>query len=111
MTARILSDLGRLDDLESRIIIGAAVIDDMVGLIVLTVVGGAFAASPDGKFVLSIGSSFQVRATSVAIEDALTLQKRGDPKEQNAPLEATSFSQDRNPCLWQSGIIASKYGI
>ncbi|REJ72588.1 MAG: cation:proton antiporter [Planctomycetota bacterium] len=39
VTARILSDLGRLDDVESRIVLGAAVIDDMVGLIVLAVVG------------------------------------------------------------------------
>lgn len=42
VTARILSDLGRLNDVESRIVLGAAVIDDMVGLVVLTVVGAAF---------------------------------------------------------------------
>ena len=42
VTARILSDLGRLDDVESRIVLGAAVIDDMVGLTVLAVLGAAF---------------------------------------------------------------------
>lgn len=42
VTARILLDLGRLDDVESRIVIGAAVIDDMVGLILLAVVGAMF---------------------------------------------------------------------
>jgi Kef-type K+ transport system membrane component KefB len=38
ITARVLKDLGRLDLLEARIILGAAVIDDVLGLIVLAVV-------------------------------------------------------------------------
>ncbi len=40
ITARVLSDLGRLRDVESQIILGAAVIDDVVGLIILAVVQG-----------------------------------------------------------------------
>lgn len=38
ITARVLSDLGRLQEPESRIILGAAVIDDVIGLIILAVV-------------------------------------------------------------------------
>lgn len=38
ITARVLSDLGRLQDEESQIVLGAAVIDDIVGLIILGVV-------------------------------------------------------------------------
>lgn len=38
ITAKVLSDLGRLDDLESKIIIGAAVIDDVLGLVILSLV-------------------------------------------------------------------------
>ena len=38
ITARVLKDLGRLKDRESQIILGAAVIDDVLGLIVLAVV-------------------------------------------------------------------------
>ncbi len=38
ITARVLSDLGRLRDPEGQIILGAAVIDDILGLIILTVV-------------------------------------------------------------------------
>lgn len=38
ITARVLSDLGHLKDSESQIILGAAVIDDILGLIILTVV-------------------------------------------------------------------------
>jgi Kef-type K+ transport system membrane component KefB len=45
ITARVLSDLGRLQDPESQIVLGAAVIDDIIGLIILAVVsqvvGGA----------------------------------------------------------------------
>jgi Na+:H+ antiporter len=40
ITARVLSDLGRLREPESQIILGAAVIDDIIGLIILTVVTG-----------------------------------------------------------------------
>jgi Kef-type K+ transport system membrane component KefB len=38
ITARVLSDLGRLRDVEGQIILGAAVIDDILGLLILTVV-------------------------------------------------------------------------
>ena len=45
ITARVLSDLGRLQAPESQIVLGAAVIDDVIGLIILAVVsqvvGGA----------------------------------------------------------------------
>ena len=38
ITARVLADLGRLHDPESQVILGAAVIDDVLGLIILAVV-------------------------------------------------------------------------
>lgn len=40
ITARVLSDLNRMSSPEARIIIGAAVIDDVLGLVILTVVTG-----------------------------------------------------------------------
>ncbi len=40
ITARVLSDLGQMKTPESRIILGAAVIDDVLGLIILTIVEG-----------------------------------------------------------------------
>ena len=39
ITARVLSDLGRLHEPEGQIILGAAVIDDVLGLLILGVVG------------------------------------------------------------------------
>ncbi len=38
ITARVLSDLGRLHDPESQVVLGAAVIDDIIGLVILAVV-------------------------------------------------------------------------
>ena len=40
ITARVLKDIGRSQDRESQIILGAAVIDDVLGLVVLAVVSG-----------------------------------------------------------------------
>jgi Kef-type K+ transport system membrane component KefB len=48
ITARVFQDLGRLQTAEARIILGAAVIDDVMGLVVLAVVSGIIAAAGDG---------------------------------------------------------------
>ncbi|MBI3454959.1 MAG: cation:proton antiporter [Candidatus Rokubacteria bacterium] len=40
ITARVLADLGRLEDPNARIVLGAAVIDDILGLIILALVTG-----------------------------------------------------------------------
>lgn len=40
ITARVLSDLGRLQDPEGQVILGAAIIDDVIGLVILAVVSG-----------------------------------------------------------------------
>ena len=39
ITARVLSDLGHLQDDESQVVLGAAVVDDIIGLVLLTLVG------------------------------------------------------------------------
>jgi Kef-type K+ transport system membrane component KefB len=53
ITARVLSDLQRTDSKEGRIILGAAVIDDVMGLIVLAVVAGIIQA-------VNLGRPFEV---------------------------------------------------
>jgi len=45
ITARVLSDLGQMNTPEARIIIGAAVIDDVLGLVILSVVSGVAAGA------------------------------------------------------------------
>jgi Kef-type K+ transport system membrane component KefB len=39
ISARVLSDLGHLRDRESQIVLGAAVVDDIIGVILLTLIG------------------------------------------------------------------------
>jgi Kef-type K+ transport system membrane component KefB len=46
ITARVLADLNRLHEPESHIILGAAVIDDVIGLVILAVVTGLTAGQP-----------------------------------------------------------------
>ncbi|MEK6767607.1 MAG: cation:proton antiporter [Gemmatimonadota bacterium] len=48
ITARVLQDLGRSQSTEARIILGAAVIDDVLGLVILAVVTGVIAAADAG---------------------------------------------------------------
>lgn len=48
ITARVLKDLGWLQSREARIILGAAVIDDVLGLLILAVVAGAIKATGTG---------------------------------------------------------------
>jgi Kef-type K+ transport system membrane component KefB len=40
ITARVLTDLGRLQDAASKVVLGAAIVDDVLGLIILAVVTG-----------------------------------------------------------------------
>jgi Kef-type K+ transport system membrane component KefB len=58
ITARVLSDLGRMRTPEARIIIGAAVIDDVLGLVILSVVSGVAAGAT--LSMLSIGGTLAV---------------------------------------------------
>ena len=53
ITSRVLKDLGVTQSREGQIILGAAVIDDVLGLVVLAVVSGAVAAATSGTAGLS----------------------------------------------------------
>lgn len=48
ITARVLKDIGKIHTKESKIILGAAVIDDILGLIILAVVAGIITAVSSG---------------------------------------------------------------
>src|SRR5512138_3819999 len=65
ITARVLRDLGRSSTPEARIVLGAAVIDDVMGLLILAVVGGIIAAAATGE-ALSLGDVGLVVAKALA---------------------------------------------
>jgi Kef-type K+ transport system membrane component KefB len=57
ITARVLADLERMNTQEAKIIVGAAVIDDVIGLVILSVVSGlAAGSSVSGWGVLRISA-------------------------------------------------------
>lgn len=60
ITARVLAELGRLETTEGKVILGAAVIDDIVGLIILAVI----AATVSGAS-LTIGSVTRIAGIAV----------------------------------------------
>lgn len=49
ITARVLKDLGKIDTRESRIILGAAVIDDILGLVILAIISGIITTANMGS--------------------------------------------------------------
>jgi Kef-type K+ transport system membrane component KefB len=63
ITARVLKDLGRLQTQEARIILGAAVLDDVMGLVVLAVVTGLIGATDRG-------ASFSLASVAVIVVKA-----------------------------------------
>lgn len=61
ITARVLSDINKLNTSEAKIILGAAVIDDILGLIILGVVSGLIEAFKSGSGAgISLTSIFAV---------------------------------------------------
>ena len=68
ITARVIKDLNLMDARESRIIIGAAVIDDILGMIVLAIVSGM---AETGS--LNLGSIVSIALVSVVFVVAIIL--------------------------------------
>jgi Kef-type K+ transport system membrane component KefB len=73
ITARVLKDLGRSQTDEARIILGAAVIDDVQGLVILAVVTGIIAAANQGGFVSYAAIGLVVVKANVFLFGSLAL--------------------------------------
>lgn len=65
ITARVLADLGRTRSREGRIILGAAVIDDVQGLLVLAVIKGVIDSVGSGR-AFDVASALVIVAKAVA---------------------------------------------
>lgn len=64
ITARVLKDLGKLQTKEAKIVLGAAVIDDVMGLIILAVAAGIIVAAETG---VPMEASEVVKITGIAL--------------------------------------------
>jgi Kef-type K+ transport system membrane component KefB len=79
ITARVLQDLDRARSREARIILGAAVIDDVLGLVILAVVTGAITAA-NGGGTTSVGAVAWILAkAAIFLVGALFLGLRVSP--------------------------------
>ena len=66
ITARVLKDINKIDTKEAKIILGAAVIDDILGLVILAVVSGVItAAEAGGTGGISSGAILLIVAKAV----------------------------------------------
>jgi Kef-type K+ transport system membrane component KefB len=65
ITARVLQNLGKSQSPEARVILGAAVIDDVLGLVILAVVSGVITAADAGTS-MSAGSGIAIVAKATA---------------------------------------------
>jgi Kef-type K+ transport system membrane component KefB len=74
ISARVLSDLGRLESPEGRVVLGAAVLDDIVGLVILSVVaaivGGTTVSLLGVSKIAAVAIGFVVAAVVVGMRIA-----------------------------------------
>ena len=73
ITARVLQDLGRSRTPEARVILGAAVIDDVLGLMILAVVSGLITSANRGVEMSYLGIGAIVGKAVVFLVTALAL--------------------------------------
>jgi Kef-type K+ transport system membrane component KefB len=80
ITARVLKDVGRSQTGEARIILGAAVIDDVLGLVVLAVVSGLVVAADAGGTMGGGAIGMIVTKALVFLVGALAIGVAAAPK-------------------------------
>lgn len=73
ITARVLKDIGKIRTREAKIILGAAVIDDILGLVILAVVQGIIVATGSGSEVGSGAILWIVAKAVIFVVGAIVL--------------------------------------
>jgi Kef-type K+ transport system membrane component KefB len=80
ITARVLKDLGRSQSREARVILGAAVIDDVLGLLILAVVSGIIAAADAGGELSYAGIALTLGKAALFLVGSLVIGVRLSPR-------------------------------
>lgn len=80
ITARVFKDLGKLQSREARIILGAAVIDDVFGLIILAIVAGAIKATATGAVVSVLDTGLIAAKALLFLIGAIAVGQFGMPR-------------------------------
>lgn len=71
ITARVLADLGKIASREAKIILGAAVIDDVLGLVILAVVSGVITAANTGGQLAAMEIVFIIVKAAIFLVGAI----------------------------------------
>jgi Kef-type K+ transport system membrane component KefB len=80
ITARVLRDIGKSQSREARVILGAAVIDDVMGLTILAVVAGVITAADQGTSVSAADIGLVLGKAAAFLVGALALGVVVSPK-------------------------------
>jgi Kef-type K+ transport system membrane component KefB len=80
ITARVLTDLGKIQARESKIILGAAVIDDVLGLVILAVVSGVITAASTGGSLSALAILWIIGKALLFLGGAIILGQWLSPK-------------------------------
>jgi Kef-type K+ transport system membrane component KefB len=109
ITARVLSSMGVLDVLTSRIILGAAVIDDILGLMILAVVS-SLALGPINYLSIVITAALAIAFTAFVVLVGAPVVKRVMPRIENLKVSHALFISALLLCLSIS-ITAAYIGV
>src|SRR2546425_4345417 len=80
ITARVLSDLGRAQSPEARVILGAAVIDDVMGLVILAGITSVISTADRGTGVSYVGLAFVFGKALLFLVGALVAGRALSPR-------------------------------
>ena len=98
ITARVLSDMGVLNALTSRIVLGAAVIDDVLGLMILAVVSSLSSGSLNYLSIILTGA-LAVGFTAFVVLVGAPVVKRVAPRLENLRVSHSLFISALLTCL------------
>jgi Kef-type K+ transport system membrane component KefB len=80
ITARVFKDLGKVQTPEARIVLGAAVIDDVLGLLVLAVVVAIASAADKGQALSGIAIGITIAKAVVFVVGAIVVGRLLSPR-------------------------------
>ena len=107
ITVAVLQEMGKLGTEVGTTIVGAAVIDDVIGIIVLTcVLGAATGKGGVGQVIIKILLFFAAAfIVGFAVHKAMTLLDEKNPHTQRIPIYSLAF------CLFMSYVAETLFGI
>lgn len=80
ITARVLTDLGKVSTREAKIVLGAAVIDDVLGLVILAVCAGIITAANTGGTLATIDVVLIIAKAAIFLVGAILVGSWLSPK-------------------------------